>query len=134
MLKNSENKAKLFGQYIRQIVWVKPSVYGYDAFPVNPEMLYEPSDEEYLLLKPLSSITDEDRLWIAKQSAYRVDDKNIKAISDSMISHLLEFNSWAGSSILYMTDYLRSKGYALPYLGLPVKKQIEYGWIKLVES
>jgi len=28
-------------------------------------------------------------------------------------------------------DYLRSKGYALPYMGLSVEKQVEYGWIKL---
>lgn len=28
-------------------------------------------------------------------------------------------------------DYLRSKGYAVPYNGVSVEKQIEYGWINL---
>jgi len=28
-------------------------------------------------------------------------------------------------------DYLRSKGYALPFMGLSVEKQIEYRWVKL---
>ncbi|MGJ1362915.1 hypothetical protein ACR79B_20615 [Sphingobacterium spiritivorum] len=31
-------------------------------------------------------------------------------------------------------DYLRSKGYAFPWMGIPVEKQVEYGWITLKES
>lgn len=32
-----------------------------------------------------------------------------------------------------VADYLRSKGYALPYMGISVEDQIKYGWIKLTE-
>lgn len=31
-------------------------------------------------------------------------------------------------------DYLKSKSIALPWRGLSVKEQVEYGWIKLKES
>ena len=31
----------------------------------------------------------------------------------------------------YEIDYLRSKGYALPYMDLSVEDLISYGWIKL---
>lgn len=31
-------------------------------------------------------------------------------------------------------DYLRSKGYALPFMGFSVDKMVEAGWIKLAES
>lgn len=32
---------------------------------------------------------------------------------------------------LTMYDYLRSKGYALPWMGLTVDELVEYGWIKI---
>jgi len=31
-------------------------------------------------------------------------------------------------------DFLRSKGYALPFMGLSVEQQIEYGWSKLKQK
>jgi hypothetical protein len=31
-------------------------------------------------------------------------------------------------------DYLRSKGYALPWMDLSVEDLVEYGWIKLKEN
>lgn len=31
-------------------------------------------------------------------------------------------------------DFLRSKGYAMPWMELSVKKMVEYGWIKLVTN
>lgn len=30
-------------------------------------------------------------------------------------------------------DYLRSKGYALPFRDISIEQQIEYGWIKIIE-
>ena len=62
------NKAKFFSLFLWQKVWVKPPVYGYDTFVVNPEMLYSVSSDEYLSLKPISSITDEDLIHVARLS------------------------------------------------------------------
>jgi hypothetical protein len=31
-------------------------------------------------------------------------------------------------------DYLRSKGYALPWMGLSVDELVEYGWVKLKDN
>jgi len=33
-----------------------------------------------------------------------------------------------------MCDYLRSKGYAVDWMGLTVNQMINYGWIKLQEE
>lgn len=41
---------------------------------------------------------------------------------------------WTLFNHLKVYDYLRSKGYALPYMGLSVEQQIEYGWVKLTEK
>lgn len=32
------------------------------------------------------------------------------------------------------SDYLRSKGYVLPYMDLSVEDLIEYNWVKLKEN
>jgi len=88
----------------------------------------------YLELKPLSSITDEDAIEVAnnlEKSAF-----NVK--SDG---NLIQLDYYWGDEIQsaevhiiydrFASDYLRSKGYALPYLDLSVEQQIEYNWIKL---
>lgn len=49
---------------------------------------------------------------------------------DNMQSH--EDNQTQGVSP-NAYDYLRSKGYVLPWMGLSVEEMIEAGWIKLVE-
>lgn len=33
--------------------------------------------------------------------------------------------------IASVSDYLRSKGYAVPFMGLSVETLIEYGWVRL---
>jgi hypothetical protein len=35
---------------------------------------------------------------------------------------------------IYASDYLRSKGYALPWMGLSVEDMVEAGWIKLTNQ
>ena len=35
---------------------------------------------------------------------------------------------------LHVFDYLRSKGYALPWMDLLVEDLVEYGWVKLKEN
>lgn len=41
-------------------------------------------------------------------------------------------------AIKYLADspdhYYRTEGYALPWCGISVEQQIEYGWIKLIEN
>ena len=34
-------------------------------------------------------------------------------------------------TVLNVYDFLRSKGYALPWMGLSVEKLVEYGWVVL---
>lgn len=95
-----------------------------------------------LLLKPLSSITDEDALELHKISypedinhsvtgGFRIlacIDNNIRNFKDGTE---IVFKLLPG---LNTADYLRSKGYAISWMGLSVEQQIKYGWIKLIEE
>src|SRR5690606_41780636 len=93
-------------------------------------------DKKFLQLKPLSSISDEDAIEVAK--IYVVLEKNETSEVGKTISSKFEKPSdmiyaptWSGKNWLIVSDYLRSKGYALPFMGISVEQMIEWNWIKL---
>jgi len=121
-----ENKAKFFAQYWNQDCFFcgRPEqkepykVYHYQG------ILEKYPDISYLHLKPLSSITDEDANAITIYGLYskgRFNEVGYDTPSG--------FQRYSSDSI----DFIRSRGYAIRYLGLSVEKMIEYGWIKLQE-
>lgn len=122
MENNLENKEIFFALY-----WGQKCAFM--RRPHEPEYLEKVSDYSiawvsYLELKPLSSISDEDasslRGFINKGDFlfYLRKCKNQYNFIDSNLS-------------LGDLDYLRSKGYALPFHNLSVEDLIRYGWIKL---
>ena len=110
-----ENKAKFFAQY-----WGQEIVRTSAGHKHNVCQYINLSHESfYLSLKPLSSITDED-FDISYDGVMKVLDEDTGLEPDAiMVDHIAAI------------DYLRSKGYALPWNGISVEQQIEYGWIKL---
>ena len=144
-----ENKAKFFALYWGQMVLSDGIEIGGCVGDCEPDMFLE--------LKPLSSITDEDAIEVAKilrPHSFEMHPRGWKVNrteNEIEITHrqsIFEFDidysgslgvdSDAGWSYLgnaeqlFAYDYLRSKGYALPYMGLSVEKLVEYGWVKLV--
>ena len=108
-----ENKAKFFAQYWWQEVFLlNNNKYRITKSRFNAETLKQ---ECYLELKPLSQISDEDAIKLGFTNA-----RDFLAVAD--IYHI------------YHVDYLRSKGYALPYMDLSVEDLVEYGWVKLKEN
>lgn len=113
-----------------------------------------------LALKSMKSITDEDAIDVAKiiapemnalhQSAkFLVDRSNdwleVKTIHnkfsvdidyDGIISKCVNDSDEMyryNENIVHGIDYLRSKGYALPWMGISVKELVEMGWMELIE-
>ena len=117
-----ENKTKFFAQYWLQDVLCS-DIFHYKNRKMNGNNL--PSDH-YLELTPLSQITDEDVKYIWRIEGY-VNETNCK--------ELIGVNTKIGMPLRCLTaDYLRSKGYALPWMNVSVEEQIEFGWIKLKEN
>lgn len=138
MENNIENKYSFFAQYWNvesHKMIAKPNLYK-----VGRNGLFV-GEFDYLVLKPLSSITDEDLRDIANIFF------NYNSCAYSEYNDYLEDLLNEGKSILKsidegrmpcdlnrysnFLDLMRSKGYALPWMGLSIEKQIEYGWIKL---
>ena len=124
MENNLENKAKFFAQYWGQNLMklVKKTDFfdvEVGAMTINNRQF----DKHFLELTPLSMISDEDA----------VEVKKLCDIDFTMImrSKEAEYRAFMSTRFTVVADYLRSKGYALPFMGLSVEQQIEYGWITL---
>jgi len=132
-----ENKAKFFAQYWGQAVIQDVDNSGVSQiYPVVQSNMYR-FEESILLLKPLSSITDEDLellVPIVQSTSYHGSYLKPNMVKQIFNDYLNKGSSLHGTQWWQMKDFLRSKGYALPYNGLSVEKQIEYGWVKLATS
>lgn len=113
MENNIENKAKFFALYHGQEIMrcEVTSVIRTELMRTHPDYA---QPFYFLELKPISGITDYD--------AQKLQHEGAKDASRY-------YNIWEASG--YDVDYLRSKGYALPWMGLSVEQLISYGWIKL---
>jgi len=156
----TENKAKFFAQYLGSTQYFIDS-YNYDLRLVGIGTLSGDRNsliKSILLLKPLSSITDEDAigLGIVIFGKYKggcdIREEFAVLFVDSgphnelePLPNTIEYYLWFNDGkitpesgqeyyaliTLNAYDYLRSKGYALPYMGLSVEELIEYGWVEL---
>lgn len=135
-----ENKKKLFSIYFWQKVVCASTIDKKVSLMHQTIFTYPDEFKNYCLdLKPLSSITDEDAIILMniiypefdkKEILYK-KDRFIYFISKNPIYHISM--ECVEDNCIYVFDYLRSKGYALPWMGLSVEKQIEYGWIRLTD-
>lgn len=111
---NNQSKARFFAQYYDQMVAVEEerggAVYQVDYQTIRLI--------DYLLLKPLSAISDENAIEVAKILGY-VDSRT--PISSWFIDEqgLLECTEFV--------DFIRSMGYAWTWLGISVEEQVAAG-------
>jgi hypothetical protein len=132
-----ESKARFFALYVSQKVLLLGFPFEDRPLRLTGDYCEDIGDEKKVLLKPLSALSDEDAieyfdiLWAkqhkAKSKAFKIDYGKEWALSiEAERFGLIPFGFVAG------VDFLRSRGYALPFLGISVEQQIEAGWIKLM--
>lgn len=114
----TNDKARFFAQYWGQKV-LYSALYG-GIVAVQSYYLHKDNihGRDYILLKPLSLISDEDAEAIGFSSGESARTTFLKSLGALRIE----------------ADYLRSKGYALPYLNYSVEDLIQMNWIKLKED
>lgn len=134
-MKDQEEKAKFFALYWLQKVAKLPHMPKY-TFKVNSAAAVVKNIKNwYLLLTPLSDITDEGAVEVAKICGFTTSLKSMGkwfVLGDD--APLTRNGDLMTRTHLIICDYLRSKGYALPYLNHSVEDQIKKGWIKLREK
>lgn len=155
-----ENKAKFFAQYYPQRILhhVDYEDYCPAGFSDELSIFYYVRHNYYLGLKPLSSISDEDVIgalfmngfpegwelykvytldptaWVSVKLRRKYGESDIHFNEDGYEykDHFLNFRGFSLSS--WSDNYLRSKGYAVDWMGLTVAEMVEAGWVKLSES
>jgi hypothetical protein len=87
--------------------------------------------DEYdsLELKPLSKITKKD---LEKIGFENIGDKKISFVFDNYNYSWTSSCGKNGTLILKDIDYLRSKGYAVPFMEYSLNELVELGWVRLV--
>lgn len=125
MENNIENKIKFFAQYFGQKVKRSylPEQTGLGVVDGNCFHIQHLISNGYLELKDIQYITDEDALKCWDNDNYIAKYEDIP-FTTNLFVNMSALNS----------DYLRSKGYAVPWMGLSVYKQVEYGWVKLKDD
>lgn len=129
---NTEFKEKLFVQYWGQ----KAFANGNFTWSVDSnQMKHAPISVCFLLLRKLSSLTDDESIWIAKmsrpKSLWLHDLPYAKTFATKDITHAHP-STFLDS--LLITDYLRSIGVALPFMGYSVEELVDCGWIRLIDQ
>lgn len=133
-----ENKAKFFAQYWGQNIL---RYHNAGVHTIVDENVLNPKKNNikhsWLELTPLSAISDEDAIEVALlcggANSVSHGKEILKAVFGNHFNNRYSSNPPAG----YYTDiidFVRSKGYAVPYLNLTVNQMIEYGWVKLKNS
>jgi hypothetical protein len=84
---------------------------------------------DYIELKPLSTISDEDAIEIGKLAGDDSEDYEKEYGKGYYKMYLLDFAMYQSK----FTDILRSKGFAIDWRGISVEEMIKAGWIKLKE-
>lgn len=134
MENNLKNKAKFFAQYWDQkILTGIPVDKPFTFRRLNHQNIQKGIMYSFLKLKSLSDITDEDAIEVAKIIDYNHGRNKLAfvKVGKHVCHNILEMGEITPKRAFSLIDYLRSKGYALPYNGLSVENQISYGWVKL---
>lgn len=128
-----ENKEKFFALYLRtKTLALSPKttkkVMVWDVSGVN--------EGDHLSLKRLVLLSDDDAKQIAIFQGVESElDKHYFAIGNEIIRRVFSDDLPKDEKLLLhfeSADYLRFKGYALPWMGLSIQDLVLYGWIKLI--
>jgi len=154
-MKNDNLKEVFFAQYWGQkVLNVFLNNGEYELINLK-EKVYPYNQEDHLLLKSVKDISNKDAYgvgikvncwsWVERRMDFFEDDemKDTHIASGRNFAHSIGTEYGWGMShpfadnvtdILSAYDFLRSKGYCLPFMGLSIDKLIDLGWVKIIKN
>lgn len=124
-----EIKRKVFGQYLGQVAQWKNLEYTDkdETETMWDNVEYYIGNNAYLILTPISEITDEDAIEVAKIAKCKYCIADISDLKPHLLRSMSYTNVWNGNTVLSICQYLQSKGYDLPQYLLGGKTLQEVG-------
>ncbi len=131
---NNENKAKFLDLYIGQESDNSSPAYSKISRSLN-DMISIGIGDYAVKLKPLSSISDADAAYVCRLFSSQFPDDLVAAVQGRLLitEYIRRASNLTGFNWFLALDCLRSKGYALPWMGLSVDEMVKAGWIKLIK-
>lgn len=131
MNQQQQDKAAFFAQYYPQ------NVMRHDSYDDDqPSMDARPvgNTSHYLKLKPLTAITDEDAVIVCEIGGAIFSQISQKANAGKRLiwdyfDHIR--CNVRGSEWIHIADFLRSRGYLIPFRNYSTDQILEMGWAKL---
>lgn len=131
-----ENKAKFFALY-----WGQNRRGWHENEKPSTSILSTYIRKAYIkstcvFARPIASITDEEAVRVSEiltdseGLAHPLNESQIAFHANRGRAHVLPSRQVRSD----VADYLRSIGFAVPYMGLSVGKLVEYGWVKLTDK
>jgi hypothetical protein len=132
-LPQTDVKCRFFAQYWEQNV-LRTNEFPNVPLQINSDTIFDRvyNNNTFLMLKPLSKITDDDALEVANIISRTIDDSISKELVTYYKEDVLnnpEIFPYASYSTV---DYMRSKGYAVSYMEYSVENLVSFGWVRLV--
>ena len=125
-------KCRFFGQYLEQIVAKETKYPNSPTINTTTVLLIEQLENYHLELKPLLKITDEDAIGVANIISSTIHD----SISKELVTYFKEDILKDPEVLCYASyktvDFVRSKGYALPFMEYSVEDLVSFGWVQLL--
>ena len=140
-----QNKACFFAQYWGQDVLMVVLNNGTHVRAKVGASLDLCNEGDYLELMPIEKISRDDCRDIAAMvfTEPNKDEENMVSARNFVMHHfnnknlsryyLWKIKPFEDTNLIHVlvTDYLRSRGYAMPYMGIRVETLVEWGWVKL---
>jgi hypothetical protein len=114
-------KEKFFAQYFGQNIIYSPN-FKNQQFCITYKTIRWVNAGYFIKLKPLSEINDEDAAEIQRITG-----------TNHLPKQPLIYACLKKSDAIPVIDYLRSKGYAVPFMEYSVDDLISFGWVKLIK-
>ena len=146
---NVEEKSKFFAMYFGQNVMGELNYKVGSGITLGEEFV----ENSFLNLKPLSLISDDDAIELVRLK-FLYDKGDVNDLISIKVAKSFDRNGFSISleavvvhkkwndfvervfigkekTYSYFIDYLRSKGYLVPYLNYTIEEIIEMGWVRV---
>jgi hypothetical protein len=132
-------KAIFFANYLYQNVLCHDEYHGVNSIN-SPEMLHkiQADGDYYLNLKPLRMVTEEEIIEVMQICGLKSELEDYKDFYEMIrsqrfyVEYLFKCRPLYFREVTEAMDYLRSKGYAISWMGIEVEELVSMGWIKLL--
>lgn len=104
--------------------------------PIDLVHIHADTISATMKLKPIEQIEDEDAIEVAKMFIKKKETRDELIFCGKVLATCMFDNQDMKETQLYnehckATDYLRSKGYALPFMEYTVDDLVKMNWVKL---